>query len=374
MADFEQVARKNISRRIVCVLALFLLPLAHTSWAQSDPRQPLTKEIDGIVRSQADKSATSGLAVAVVHRNKIIHLQGYGHTDTTRASAVGTNTRFHAASISKLFTTIAILRLVENGKISIDDDIARFLPQFSSKGITVRRLLTHTSGLRDPIRLRTKDSVDDKTSYLSSLAAQNLASQDHSWRYADANFNVLGAVIQRVTGMPFADHMDKAVLEPLDMRMSEFRASKSAASPSTASPYGSKDSPHPFNEIHAPSSGLQTTIEDLAKFVLVMVNGSKVDGSRLLSRDSIRRMWTIESETSLGNLKMGLGWQIDDSKSHALYMHSGDEGGFQSRLVIDPANGTGVVVLGNSRSVPRFEIAEMVLGFLETVPFPTGNR
>lgn len=255
--------------------------------------------------------------------------------------------RFHAASITKLFTATVIMQLRDEGQLSLRDPVSKFVPEFSGSPILIEQLLTHTSGLRDKKRANGRTTRAQWDTYIHDLSTQRLAIPQ--WSYADAGFNLLGRVIENITGKAYALVVTERLLAPLGMSDSVFDPAKVPAEQLVrAADKRGRELTHPWDLAFLPSSGLQSNASDLAKF-----------GRQLLAVDAekLREVTTTRAVTEWPGVSQGYGWQLMNSGSAVAIRHAGGEAGFESLLTLYPAEGFGVVVMGNRKDWPRFELA-----------------
>lgn len=271
--------------------------------------------------------------------------------------------RFHSASISKLFTAVTIMQLRDEGKISLGDLVGEYVPAFRESPIRLEHLLTHTSGLRDRKRANGRSTRNEVDAYINSLAKQRIPKEPGThWRYADAGFNLLGRVIENVTGRPFSDALRDRLLHALEMQDSTFDIAQT--------PMGSrvigfnkrgKQMKHPWDMAFLPSSGLQTNARDLGKFArMVLSVNVGTDSHNVLSLETLQEMTTVRIASKWHGIGQGYAWQIAESKTGPVWRHAGGEAGYESLLAIYPKNGMGIVALGNQKDWPRFQLVSQI--------------
>ena len=267
--------------------------------------------------------------------------------------------RFHAASISKLFTATVILQLRDEGRLSLRDPVSNFVPEFAGSPILIEQLLTHTSGLRDRERAQARTTRAQWDEYVQRLSRQRLASEPGAqWAYADAGFNLLGRVIENITDKNYAAVMRERLLEPLGMSISTFDLSQvPEAQRVRATDKRGRALVHPWDLAFLASSGLQTDARDLARFgreMLAIDAGRGAQG--VLRVESLREMTTPRMATEWPGISQAYGWQLQGSGPGVIWRHAGGEAGFESLLSLSPEDGFGVIVMGNRKDWPRFEL------------------
>ena len=315
--------------------------------------------IDAAVEALRSESPTPVVDVAITTAEKVCQARLYGEDQEVSANTAPP--RFHAASISKLLTATVIMQLQRQGKLSINDLLSSYEPAFAGSSIKLADLLTHTSGLRDGSRLKALRDQHEVDNYIAALAKQKLVSRPgERWAYSDAGYNLLGRVVERTTGHPFADAMRERVLEPLGMHDSDFDITRIPAQQRlTAFDRSGKELPHPWDLAYLPSSGLQTTADDLAKFARAILATDKGPAiASPINGQIVREMTQVRIATEWHGIGQGLGWQISISELGPRWRHAGGERGFESLITLYPDKGFGIVVLGNRADWPRFELEQ----------------
>ena len=272
------------------------------------------------------------------------------------------DTIFDAASLTKVAaTTPAVLLLIQRGQIKLDATVATYLPEFTGEGretVTVRELLTHTSGL--PPDLETKTDWYGQPEGLRKACAEKLDSRPGTvFNYSDINFFLLGQIVQRVSGQPLEVFVHREIYLPLKMNDTGYLPP--AAERPRIAPTEVVDGKPWRGVVHDPTArklggvaghaGLFTTASDLARYSRMLVNGGKLDGVRLFTPETVKLMTTVQTPPDM-SAKRGLGWDIDTGFSGprgtkfpiGSYGHTGWTGG---SLWIDPVSRTFVIFLSN---------------------------
>jgi CubicO group peptidase (beta-lactamase class C family) len=253
--------------------------------------------------------------------------------------------------------------LRDEGKLALRDPVGRYVPEFASSPILIEHLLTHSSGLRDREPARGRSTRTEVDAYIARLAKQRLANEPGTrWAYADAGFNLLGRVIERITGEEYSLVVRARVLDPLQMTRSEFgRPIPRSETHLIATDRRGRVLQHPWDLAFLPSSGLQTDARDLAKFgaaMLSIASSRDADGADgVLRRQTLLEMTQVRMATEWSSIGQGLGWQLQGEAAQMAWRHAGGEAGFESVLVLHPAQDFGVVVMGNQEDWPRFPLA-----------------
>ncbi|GAA0929003.1 hypothetical protein GCM10009558_041980 [Virgisporangium aurantiacum] len=318
--------------------AVVLIPAA--------PAQAETDAIADYLRRHAARNHIPGLAAAIVRDGQVIHTQTIGR-DGAGAAVTG-QTPFLLGSVSKPVTALAVMQLVEAKRVDLDAPARRYLPWFrlrdetAAARVTVRQLLTHTSGLPEIATRGLTDRFDNSPGGLDrtvrDLAGLDLGPAGRHG-YSDANYAVLGAIVAAVSGQPFGAYLREHVLDPLGMRRSAATAAEAGAinlPPGHRVWFG-----RPPAMSGAPYGYLAASVDDAARFV-----AAQWDGGGILSTESLDEMHTGRVDTHPGTY--GFGWRdtaADDGTR--LVWHAGATPGYFSHVVLMPATRTGVVVLSN---------------------------
>lgn len=328
-------------------LVLALLALATVSQAAAP-----AGSIDDFIAAEMTKSVAPGLAYAIVDDGKIA-AGARGETLIGSGRAITPDTPFLLGSLSKSFTATAVMQLVEAGKIDLDAGIARYLAIFAGRpsgAITIRQLLSHTSGYST---LQGNDTHTDRTGSQDELSQQveriaqwPLAFQPGTrWEYSNANYLVLGALIEAVSGLDYARYIEMKILAPLGMTHSFVADGKShdAMARGHRPWFGSK---RPLqdgrtNRVMAPAGGVIASARDVARYLAVMMNGK----DDIISAKSKA---TMLHPAGAASPFYGFGWFIDAGKGTVF--HDGSSPGVETLATLVPSERKGVVVLVNAGS------------------------
>jgi CubicO group peptidase (beta-lactamase class C family) len=351
-------------------------------WGRDPFPAGLVQAVEGSVRQALAISGTPGLAVALVHHGQVVWAAGYGVADRTAGQPVTAATRFQAASLSKPVTAWGVLRLVELGRIGLDEPIVgrlrrwRLPPSpFDADGVTVRRLLSHTAGLsvhgyvgqpadRPPPTIEA--SLAGETG--DSFPVELLEAPGQRWQYSGGGYSLLQLLVEELTGRPFARYMQAEVLEPLGMTASSFRWSRTAQ---TARPHDAEGGPVPdFVFAEQAAAGLVTTAPDLARFLAAALAGPRGEppGRGVLSPAGVRLALTAAPATGgRWGLGYGLGLLPDGER---LAYHEGANRGWRAGLALLPDRRVGIVLLanGDDGSTPIDAVVQQWLGLARPNP------
>ena len=310
---------------------------------------------------------TPGLSVGIIYKGKLAYANSFGYADLSKKKKVDEHTLYHIASISKTFTSVAIMQLVDNGKLRLDDKVAEHIAWFKgknkdkdSKNITIRQLLSHTAGLfRDgdtPHWATGKFPKDLQQSFSSSsLTLENAT----GFKYTNYGFSILGLVIQKVSGLTYEEYVSEHILKPLKMNSTAPDYSPSLKDVATG--YGReipdeerKVFDHYKTNAYAPATGFLSNTIDLAKYLSALSLDSK---KKLLSREAKKEMMRPHEKTEEDE-EYGLGLDIFWINKKKIVGHDGGFNGFITQVMLDPKSGIAVVVLTNSLASSAGSIAK----------------
>jgi D-alanyl-D-alanine carboxypeptidase len=321
--------------------------------------------IGQFVNGYLKKKEVPGCALIVRHNGKLVLAAGYGIANLEHNVAVKPQTAFQSGSIGKQFTAMAVMLLVEEQKLALDDPISKYLTVPANwSGITVRHLLTHTSGLGDyPENFSLqRDYTEDEL--LKMVATQPLGfAPGEKWRYSNLGYVTLGVIIRKVSGEFWGDFLQKRVFEPLDMKHARV-ISEADIIPNRAAGYVLKDRVLKNQKWVSPSvnttadGSLYFTVEDLAKW------DEALEAQKLLSRTSYGQMWTPVRLNGGTTAPYGFGWRIAKTDSgHRMVEHGGNWQGFASYIVRYPDDRLTVAALCNRSGASAGYIAKRTAGF-----------
>jgi CubicO group peptidase (beta-lactamase class C family) len=311
-------------------------------YAQSSSDDVLSQRADEAINALRNQMKIPGTSVAVVRDGRIIKATGYGLANVELNVPVTPATIFQAGSTGKQFLATAILLLAEEGKISLDDSITKYFPEAPSwwKPITIRHLLTHTSGLpdiwgeSDSRGMFANALVDMRRDYTEDellgafIKMRPSFKPGEKWEYCNTGYQILGFLIRRLTGKSHSDFMRERVFRPLAMDTARV-ISESDIVPNRSSGYVIVNGELKNQEWIAPS--LNTTAD--GPYYMTVLDLAKWDASlyteTILKRTSLEQMWTAQAKLNSGETyPYGLGWFLADVNGHHLMYHTGGNQGF----------------------------------------------
>jgi len=314
-----------------------------------------------------------GLAVGIVQDGRIVYARGFGVESLANPEPVTIHTVFHMASVSKPFVATAIMQLVEKGHIDLDAPVIRYLPYFRLQGdgyrrITVRQMLTHTSGMPDVEDYEWSTPVYDEGAlerYVCSLADRQLVHPPgETYRYSNMAFECLGDIIAKVSGLTFADYVQQKILDPCAMTASTFlkpeHLPEGWAAPHLRTLATFTWAGYPYNRMHGPSSTLHSSALDMCRWAEANLNRGVRSDQRILEGSSYDELWRPQSEGGEYG-QVGLSWFISTFEEERLIHHGGGDVGFNTQLMLLPERKTAVIVLCNFIPAPVRSLADAAL-------------
>jgi len=318
----------------------------------------LTPYVDEI-RRRTDN--TAAIAIGVTVGQQIVYARVVGFADVASRTPADLETRFHIASVTKPFTAAAVLRLAQDGALTLDDPVTAHLPGFPLAGphgepVTLRQMLVHTSGIpRDLIReawLHPASGPDALALNLDAAASATLvATPGTAFNYSNSAYDLLGLVVERVSGRPYAEYLTTAILRPAGVVRGTFDRPPASPDAGWAAPhsYGISTrtwTPFPWSGVSAPSTGLHASILDMAAWGMVTVGRGTTARVTVLDAEAFAAMVASQGETPWGD-RMGLGWFLQAHRGHPNLMHLGEDTGFEAAMYVYPEDSLSITVLAN---------------------------
>lgn len=332
--------------------------------------EPLS-EINGVLNSAIQEQVMPGAVALVARRGHVVKKEAYGYavqykddefTKVDDAIPMSEDTIFDLASISKLFTTTAAMKLYEEGKFELNDPVAKYIPEFAANGkesVTIEQLMTHTSGFKPWIPLYTVEGTrEDRLQYVFQYPLQDEPGSEYT--YSDLNMITLGALIERLSGMRLDEFVKKEITEPLAMDDTMYNPPaylKDRIAATEYQPWTNRGLV--WGEVHDESAwsldgvaghaGVFSTASDLAKFAHMFLMEGKYGGTRILEPETIQLLTENRIPQFPGD-DHGLGWELQqgwfmDALSESTTLgHTGYTG---TSIVVSPSNQTIAILLTN---------------------------
>jgi CubicO group peptidase (beta-lactamase class C family) len=353
------------------------------AWLQLDaraeePPASLGQRIAAALQPYVDRQELAGAVTLVADRDRVLSLQAVGFADVAARTPMKTDALFWIASQSKPITAAALLMLVDEGKVKLDDPVERYLPLFKGAWVTaeqdkshvllhrpqhpptVRHLLSHTSGLpfQSAMEEPTLDLLPLRVAAASYAMTPLLFEPGTRYQYSNAGINTAGRIIEVVSGMPYEQFLQKRLFDPLGMKDTTFwpdegqlkRLAKSYRPKAAGT--GLEETTitqlhYPLNDPRRqpmPAGGLFSTADDLGRFCQMVLGGGTFQGRRLLSQEAVTRMTSRQTPAGVKE-NYGLGWGTGGSSF-------GHGGAYATNMLIDKAHGRITVFLVQHAGFP----------------------
>lgn len=360
------------------VAVAVLAPAPGSLLAQAPP--DAAERVDEVF-ARWDGTTSPGCAVGVVRDGLIVLEEAYGMADLEHGIANTPETIFEGGSLSKQFTAAAVVLLALDGKLSLDDDVRDHVPELTDYGhtITLRHLMTHTSGLRDWGSVasisgwgrgeRSHDH-DDVLDILSRQSALNFT-PGHEYSYSNSGYNLLAIIVGRVSGMSFADFSMKRIFEPLGLRSTQWRDDYRRIVPGRSTAYNRRDDGweinRPIEHVHG-NGGILTTVGDLGIWAQALEDG------RLGGPDFVRMMHEQGQLSDGSEIVYASGLRVEPYMGVPSVTHTGSTAGYRAFLGRYPEQDLSVAMLCNASDAPTSgngtAVARIYLGDAAKEPEP----
>jgi CubicO group peptidase (beta-lactamase class C family) len=310
--------------------------------------------LDGFMPYTLESNDIAGAAVVIVKDGQVLTQRGFGYADVAARKRVDpATTMFRAGSISKLFTWTAVMQLVEQHKIDLDADVNQYLdfkiPPYQGKPITMRNLMTHTPGFEEAFKggIRFSGQVPPLDEVLKQMLPERVYAPGTTPAYSNYGAGVASYIVQRISGVPFEEYIERNIFAPLNMTHSSFRQPL----PAQLAPFMSQGYPKasvdakPYELISIPGAGsVAVSAADMAKFMIAHLN----QGVGLMKPDTALLMHDPSHVTVPGTDRMALGFYELQVNGSSAIAHGGDLNYFHSDMWIFPTKNVGLFMSMNS--------------------------
>jgi CubicO group peptidase (beta-lactamase class C family) len=358
---------KPLLANFLTILLLSLTPLLHAT-----PQDNLSTQVDHAVEAERKAQQIPGVAIAICREGKIIKAAGYGLANVELDVPVTPETIFQTGSVGKQFTSMAVMMLVEEGKIGLDQKIAKYLPESPAawKEVTVRRLLTHTSGIADyggEEDTMNKGVINFRKDYTEEQLVRAFAKMPmdfapgEKWKYSNTGYVLLGIIIHHVTGEFYGNFLQERIFKPLGMTSTRI-ISEADIVPHRSSGYRLVKGVLKNQDWVSPSlnttadGALYTNVLDLAKW------DAALDKKLLIKPSSYDIVWTPAKLNNGKTYPYGFGWSLADLEGKRAVSHDGAWQGFTmsiNRLLDDRFTVIVMTNLDSDNSKPE-KIADQI--------------
>jgi len=357
----------------IVIFLLVSVLFMHTSTAQINADKALTTKIDQLL-SEKFKSNETGATAIVSKKGQVIYKKAFGMANLELNIPMQTDNVFRIGSISKQFTAIAILRLMEQGKLGLQDDITKFIPDYPNHGhkITVEHLLTHTSGIQSYTSMKEFGAISrlDKKpeEFITFFKNQPMEfAPGTKWNYNNSGYFLLGIIIEKVSGKTYPEYVEENIFEPLGMTNSCY-GSDTKIIKNRAAAYSKGDSgfvnadPLSMTLPYAAGS-LQSTVEDLYKW------NQAVQSHKLIKKESLDKAFTSYVLSDGKKTGYGYGWSMGNIQESPTIEHGGGIPGFLTMGIYLPKEDVFVAVFSNCDCNSPDEVALKIAGLAIGKPF-----
>lgn len=314
-------------------------------------------QLTAAIEYEVAQKRLPAFSLALVDGQETVYAAGFGFEDAQGKRRATADTIYRVGSVSKLFTDIAVMQLVERGELDLDADVQQYLPGFQPKipdgsKITLRQLMSHRAGL---VRESPVGNYFDPTepSLEATVASLNQTSltypPDTRTKYSNAGVAVAGLVLQKKTGVRFEDYLQKTLLRPMKMRRSAFQRTK-AIDAGLADAWmwtvdGRRFAAPKFALGTAPAGSLYSSVNDLAKFIQVILQDGRSGKRQVIGEETLNKMTKVQLDAEGNPLRFGIGFGISQFDGHHAVGHGGAIYGFSTQFRVLPNEELGVAAV-----------------------------
>lgn len=350
--------------QLATCVAVVLLICAARAGAEVQPNIPprgdyvtIAKALGLIIEREIQEKQLPAFSIALVDGDQIVWAQGFGYQDPDKKIPATAHTVYRVGSVSKLFTDIGIMQMVESGKIDLDAPVEKYVPDFHphdpfATPITLRELMSHRSGLlREPPIGNYFDPTEPslEATVRSINNTELVYAPGTHLKYSNAAIAVVGYVLQELNHQPFGDYLKQAVLLPMGMSESSFAPEpdlvRNLARGYMWSYDGLKFVAPTFELGLAPAGCMYSTVTDLARFLSVLFNRGRGPQRQLIQPETLEQMWTPQFAKDGAKRGFGLGFHVSELAGHRIVGHGGAIYGFATEVVGLPEQKIGVVTV-----------------------------
>lgn len=368
----------------IFLIAVTALLTTYTTNAQTDSinYKEALRVIDIWLDAQRDFDRLPGISVAIVNNQNMIYNKGFGVTDMEKKTSASSETLYSICSISKLFTSVAIMKLWEEGKLRLDDEVRTLLPSYNLKQqfnesvpITIRSLLTHSSGLpresdypywSDEFKFPTQKEMLDKLDKQETLYPSST-----TYQYSNLGITLLGEIVSAVSGMPYEKYVEENILKPL--RLSNTRTfmpkelwrNKLATGYSALYRDGTRKMAPYFNAAGiSAAAGYTSSVEDLARFAAWQFRLLNNGGKEIIKASTLKEMQRVNFMDPDWKTTRGLGFAVLQMNGSTYVGHGGSCPGYVSQLLLKPKDKLAVTVMINGQASDTRKYVEGIFNML----------
>jgi CubicO group peptidase (beta-lactamase class C family) len=371
-----------MKKLILCVLTviLFLPAAAQTQSLSDNPRvASALKLIEIWVDAQLAYKDVPGMSMGIVYDQNLLWSRGFGYADVEKNIPATPNTMYSICSISKLFTSIAVMQLRDLGKLRLDDPIRNYLSWFKIKNtypdapeVTLWGILTHSSGLPREAEFPYWTGPDypfpTREQIMEKLSGQEeLYPAFTYFQYSNLGLTLAGEVVAAVSGQPYAEYVEQNILDPLGLKDTKPEIPEEHKGGRLATPYtghlrDGKRKVIPFYQVRgvAPAAGFVSTVEDLARFASWQFRLLEKGGKEVLAANTLKEMHRVHWLDQDWETTWGLGFSVSRRNGKIFVGHGGNCPGYRTNLSMCPKDKIAVIVMTNASDVNPEEYGEQV--------------
>ncbi|MCE7992503.1 MAG: beta-lactamase family protein [Roseivirga sp.] len=358
-----------VNLRTSILLIAFFISQPHTGRAQ-DLNQSYTE----LLSAQFSDSGPGATALVAVN-GQIVYYKAFGKANLELGVDMKADMKFMIGSVTKQFTAVSVLMLMEQGKLNLNDDITKYLPDYPAHGhhITIHHLLTHTSGIANSVRLvpwdadvRKRDfEPEELVNYFKNEAMRSVPGE--RYRYNNFGYHILGYIIEKVSGQRYDDFVRTNIFEPLGMKNSRY-GSHVDNIPNRAYGYtrndGFKNAEYVnLSQVYA-AGALMSTVQDLLIWNSALIN------NKLISKKSLQLAWSNYDLNSGKKINYGYGWFVNEINGSHTIEHAGGISGFQTNVIYLPQEDVFVAVFSNCDATDPRPVSTRMAALAIGKPYP----
>jgi len=325
--------------------------------------------VDDYVRAQMIWEQIPGLSIAVVRDGKVIKTEGYGFANLETSTVATPETVYRIGSVSKQFLAAGMMLLVQEGKVGLDDPVSKYLDTPATwKEITVRRLLTHTSGIvRESPVFDSMKVQSDMEAIKATFSLPLRFVPGSKWEYSNMNYYCVAEIIRKVTGASWSEFIAERIFKPVSM-MSTRTTTVTEIVPNRASGYATTEeglrNAEVWNALR-PSGAFMSTVSDLVRWDATLYT------DHILNAESRKAMWTPVRLNDGESYPYGFGWIVNDVNGHRRIRHSGGVPGFVAEFSRFPDDRISVILMANIQNRDLSDLAAKVAGYYDALLKPS---
>jgi len=381
--------KKSSSICVIIILCVFPCLVKSSVLLEDKEFAGKIQILESWIKAQMEYRSLPGMAAGIVYDQELIYSKGFGYSNLETKKPVSPETIFRIASITKAFTAAAIMQLRDEGRLQLDDPVEKYLKWFKIKHrfpeappITIRHLLTHTSGLprESSFPYWTDHKFPTREQMIKALPEQEtIYAAESKYKYSNLALALAGEIVSEVSGITYEEYITKNILEPLEMNstiVSIQEDEEDLAVPySQRLPDGSRKI-QPFTNSRGitPAANMSSNVVDLAQYISLQFRSGKREGSQILNGSSLREMHRVHWLNPSWKSGRGIGFGVWKQDNYTAVGHGGWVAGNRTQIIFIPEETFGVIVLTNSDDgEPGFfarKILKMILPALKKIISP----